>query len=114
MSQLVYKPGQRKHLFAVRRLLPDPTDPEHYVAGHLVAVYTSTDPADVSRIAQEDGLASPPYAVVHVTGYMLALAHQGWEGFRVWVVEPGFVVNEQYIVSLVDMVRGEWSVRKML
>jgi hypothetical protein len=28
-------------------------------------------------------------AVVHVTGYMLALMHQGQKGFRVWVTEPG-------------------------
>ena len=112
MAQLIYKPGQRKHLFAVRRLVPDPKDLEHYVAGPLVAVYTSSDPADVSRKAQEDALASPPYVVVHMTGYQLALAHQGWEGFRIWVVEPGPVVMEQYIVSLVDMVRGEWKMRR--
>jgi hypothetical protein len=112
MSQLVYKPGQRKHLFAVRRLLPDPRDADSYVAGPLVAVYTSTDPADVGRRAQEDGLASAPYVVVHVTGYMLALAHQGQEGFRIWVTESGSALHEQYIVSLVDMVRGEWRIRK--
>jgi len=49
---------------------------------------------------------------VHVTGYMLALAHQGQEGFRVWVTEVDGVVHEQYIVSLADMVRTAWSVRK--
>ena len=112
MAQLVYKPGQRKHLFAVRRLLPDPNDADNYVAGPLVAVYTSTDPTDASRQAHEDGLVSAPYAVVHVTGYMLALAHQGQEGFRVWVIEPDGAVHEQYIVSLIDMVRGEWRIRK--
>ncbi len=26
MAQLVYKTGQRKHLFAVRQLAPDPKD----------------------------------------------------------------------------------------
>jgi hypothetical protein len=112
MAQLVYKPGQRKHLYAVRRLLHDPNEADHYVTGPLVAVYTSTDPTDASRQAQQDGLVSPPYAVVHVTGYMLALAHQGQEGFRIWVVEPDSSVHEQYIVSLVDMVRGEWRARK--
>ncbi len=112
MAQLVYKPGQRKHLYAVRRLLPDPGDAHHYLPGPLVAVYTSTDPTDASRQAQEDGMVSAPYAVVHVSGYMLALAHQGQEGFRIWVVEPDTLVQEQYIVSLVDMVRGEWRVRK--
>ena len=112
MAQLVYKPGQRRHLFAVRHLLPDPNDEHCYVAGPLVAVYTSTDPTDVTREANQEGLVVPPYAVVHVTGYMLALAHQGQEGFRVWVVEPGGGMHEQYIVSLVDMVRADWSVRK--
>jgi hypothetical protein len=112
MAQLVYKPGQRKHLYAVRRLRPDPSDAHHYLAGPLVAVYTSTDPSDAGRQAHEDGLVSAPYAVVHVTGYMLALAHQGQEGFRIWVVEADTQVQEQYIVSLVDMVRGEWKVRK--
>ena len=75
-------------------------------------MYSSTDAADVSRQASVDGLVSPPYAVVHVTGYMLALAHQGQEGFRVWVIETEGVILEQYLVSVVDMVRGGWSVRK--
>jgi hypothetical protein len=35
---------------------------------------------------------------------MLALAHQGQEGFRVWVVEPGGEVQEHYYTSLTDMV----------
>jgi hypothetical protein len=113
MAQLVYRAGQRRHLFAVRHLLPDPNDQDCYVAGPLVAVYSSTDSSDVIRQARRDGLVFPPYAVVHVTGYMLALAHQGQEGFRLWVVEPGGRVQEQYYVSLVDMVRGGWSVRKM-
>ena len=47
-----------------------------------------------------------PLVVVHVPGYMLALAHQGQERFRVWVVELGGGVHEQYIVSLVDMARA--------
>ena len=54
----------------------------------------------------------PPFAVIHVTGYMLALARQGQEGFRVWVVEPGGTMYETYVMSLVDMVRASWSVRK--
>src|SRR5262245_54237073 len=112
MAQLVYKPGQRKHLYAVRRLVPDPHDQNHYLAGPLVAVYTSTDPTDASLHARQKGLVSPPYAVVHVTGYMLALAHQGQEGFRIWVIEPDDAMHEQYVVSLVDMVRGEWRARK--
>ena len=112
MAQLVYRPGQRRHLFAVRYLLHDRSDEECYVAGRLVGVYTSTDASDVIRQARQDGLVFPPYAVVNVTGYMLALAHQGQEGFRVWVVEPGGEVHEQYIVSLVDMVRANWSIRK--
>jgi hypothetical protein len=112
MAQLVYKPGLRRHLFAVRHLLPNPGDNDSYVAGPLVAVYSSTDPTDVIRQASNENVVPPPYAVVHVTGYMLALAHQGQEGFRVWVVEPGGEVHEQYIVSLVDMVRADWSVRK--
>ncbi len=112
MAQLVYRTGQRRHLFAVRHLARDPSDESCYVAGDLAAVYSSTDAADVSRQASVDGLVSPPYAVVHVTGYMLALSHQGQEGFRVWVIEPEGVIHEQYIVSLVDMVRGGWRVRK--
>jgi hypothetical protein len=96
----------------VRHLVPDPNDEDCYVAGDLAAVYSSTDAADVSRQASVDGLVSPPYAVVHVTGYMLALAHQGQEGFRVWVIETEGVIHEQYLVSVVDMVRGGWSVRK--
>ncbi len=113
MAQLIYKAGQRRHLFAVRHLLPDPNDDDCYVAGPLVAVYSATDPQDVIRQARRESLVFPPYAVVHVTGYMLALAHQGQEGFRFWVVEPGGEVAEQYLVSLVDMVRAGWSVRKM-
>ena len=112
MAQLVYKPGQRRHLFAVRRLAPDPNDEDCYVAGDLVAVYGSTDATDVSRRARNDGLVSPPYTVVHVTGYMLALAHQGQGGFRVLVVESDDVLHEHYIVSVVDMVREGWRVRK--
>ena len=113
MAQLVYKSGQRKHLFAVRHLLPDPNDEDCYVAGPLVAVYSSTNSTDVIRQARRDSLVFPPYAVVHVTGYMLALAHQGQEGFRVWVIEPGGEVREHYYTSLTDMVRASWSVRKM-
>ena len=113
MAQLVYKTGQRRHLFAVRHLVPDPNDEDSYVAGDLVAVYSSTDATDVSRQVRLDGLVFPPYAVVHVTGYMLALAHQGQEGFRVWVIEPDGGVHEQYIVSVVDMVRAGWTIRKM-
>src|SRR6478672_13940892 len=105
MAQLVYKTGQRRHLFAVRHLVPHPDDEECYVAGDLAAVYSSTDAADVSRQARLDGLVFPPFAVVHVTGYMLALAHQGQEGFRVWVIEPGGKLQERYVVSLVDTVR---------
>jgi hypothetical protein len=114
MAQLVYKAGQRKHLFAVRHLLPDQSNEERYVAGPLVAVYSSTDPIDVIRQVRQESLVFPPYAVVHVTGYMLALAHQGQEGFRVWVVEPGGAVQEHYHTSLIDMVRASWSVRKTL
>ena len=112
MAQLVYKVGQRRHLFAVRHLAPDPNDEDCYVAGDLVAVYSSTEATDVIRQARLHGLVFPPYAVVHVTGYMLALAHQGQEGFRVWVIESEAVVYEQYIVSVVDMVRAGWKVRK--
>ena len=65
------------------------------------------------RQVRRESLVFPPYAVVHVTGYMLALAHQGQEGFRVWVVEPGGEVREHYHTSQVDMVRGSWSIRKM-
>jgi len=114
MAQLVYKTGQRRHLFAVRRLRPDPEDEMSYVAGTLAAVYRSTDPMDVIRQVREDGQVSPPYVVVHVTGYMLALAHEGQHGFRVWIVEGAEEeeVREQYLSSLIDMVRAEWSVRK--
>jgi hypothetical protein len=112
MAQLVYKAGQRRHLFAVRQLAPDPNDDDCYVAGDLVAVYSSTDATDVGRQARLKGLVIPPYAVVHVTGYMLALTHQGQEGFRVWVVESDEFTHEQYIMSLVDMVRAGWTVRK--
>jgi hypothetical protein len=112
MAQLIYRPGRRRHLFAVRRLVTHPEDEDCYVAGELVAVYRSTDAMEVSRQAREEGLVSPPYVVVHVTGYMLAMAHQGQEGFRVWVTEPEGLVHEQYIVSLVDMVRGSWNIRK--
>jgi hypothetical protein len=38
MAELIYKAGQRRHLFAVRHLLPDPNDEKCYVAGPLVAV----------------------------------------------------------------------------
>jgi len=113
MAQLVYKPGQRRHLFAVRRLVPDPANEECYVAGQLVAVYTSTSSQDVVAEVRRQDLALPPFAVVHVTGYMLALARQGQQGFRVWVAEPDGDLHEQYVVSLVDMVRAGWSVRKM-
>jgi hypothetical protein len=113
MAQLIYKPGQRRHLFAVRRLVPDPTNDDCYVAGPLVAVYTSTSSEEVVAHATREDLVAPPFAVVHVTGYMLAFAHQGQEGFRVWVVESGGEVHEQYVVSLVDMVRAGWSIRKM-
>jgi hypothetical protein len=112
MANLVYKPGQRRHLFAVRQLLPDPNDEDAYVAGPLVAVYSSTNPTDVIRQARQERLVFPPYVVVHVTGYMLALAHQGPEAFRVWVIEPGDQVVEQYVLSLIDMVRAGWMVRK--
>jgi len=112
MAQLVYKSGQRRHLFAVRHLLPDPNDKDCYVAGPLVAVYSSTSSTDVIRQARRESLVFPPFAVVHVTGYMLALAHQGQEGFRVWVIEPGGEVREHYYTSLTDMVRASWSVRK--
>jgi hypothetical protein len=112
MTQLVYKAGQRRHLFAVRHLLPDPSNEDCYVAGPLVAVYSSTDPVDVIHHVAQESSVFPPYAVVHVTGYMLALAHQGQEGFRVWVVEPGGEVREHYYTSLTDMVRASWSVRK--
>jgi hypothetical protein len=113
MAQLVYKPGQRRHLFAVRHLSPDPNDEDCYIAGPLAGIYLSTDFKDVERQARSKGLVFPPYAVVHVTGYMLALAHQGQEGFRVWVVEPGGAVHEHYVVSLVDMVRAGWTIRKL-
>ena len=114
MAQLVYKPGQRRHVYAVRQLTPDPNDEDCYLAGELVAVYSSTDATDVSRQARLKGLVVPPYVVVHVTGYMLALTHQGQQGFRVWVTESDEVGYEQYITSLVDMVRAAWSVRKTL
>ena len=42
MAQLVYKPGQRRHLVAVRHLPPAPNDAHCYVAGSLVGIYTST------------------------------------------------------------------------
>ncbi len=112
MAQLVYKAGQRRHLFVVRRLVPDPNDDDCYLAGDLVAVYSSTDATDVIRQARLKGLVVPPYVVVHVTGYMLALTHQGQEGFRVWVIESDEATHEQYIISLVDMVRAAWTVRK--
>jgi hypothetical protein len=113
MAQLVYKSGQRRHLFAVRHLASDPNDEDCYVAGPLVAVYSSTSSKDVMRQARRESLVVPPYAVVHVTGYMRALSHQGQEGFRVWVVEPGGEVREHYYTSLTDMVRASWSVRKL-
>src|SRR5215204_3021445 len=112
MAQLVYKAGQRRHLFAVRRLAVAPDDEDCYIAGELVAVYSSTDAEDVARQARLKDQVHPPYAVVHVTGYMLALAHQGQEGFRVWVVELGDEVREHYYTSYTDMVRANWSVRK--
>ena len=113
MAELVYKAGQRRHLFAVRHLLPDPNDDKCYVAGPLVAVYSGAKSSDVIRQARREGLVFPPYAVVHVTGYMLALTHQGQEGFRVWVVEPGGQVQEHYYTSLTDMVRASWRIRIM-
>ena len=112
MAQLVYKAGQRRHLFAVRRLAPNPDDNDLYIAGELVAVYSSTDAEDVSRQARIKDQVIPPYAVVHVTGYMLALAHQSHDGFRVWVFEGEGAVYEQYIISLLDAVRAGWVVRK--
>ena len=112
MAQLVYKSGQRRHLFAVRHLRPDPNAEDCYVAGPLVGVYSGTSSSDVIRQARLESLVFPPYAVVHVTGYMLALAHEGQEGFRVWVVEPGGQVQEHYYTSLIDMVRTSWRIRK--
>jgi hypothetical protein len=88
MPQLVYKPGQRRHLFAVRQLVADPKDEDSYVAGRLVAVYASNDAESVIRQVCDEDLVPPPYAVIHVIGYMLAIAHQGQEGFRVRIVEP--------------------------
>jgi hypothetical protein len=111
MAQLIYKAGQRRHLFAVRQLAPDPNDENCYVAGDLVAVYSSTEATEVIRQARLKDLV-PPFVVVHVTGYMLALTHQGQEGFRVWVIESDDAIHEQYIMSLVDMVRASWTVRK--
>ena len=113
MAQLVYRTGQRRHLFAVRHLVPNLDQENSYVAGDLVAVYAATDATDVSNRARKDGLVWPPYAVVHVTGYMLAMAHQGQEGFRVLIVEGENLIHEQYMVSIVDMVRGAWIVRKL-
>ena len=113
MAELIYKVGQRRHLFAVRHLLADPNDENCYMAGPLVGVYASSSAKDVIRQARREALVFPPYVVVHVTGYMLAVARQGQEGFRAWVIEPGGEVHEQYIVSLVDMVRAGWSIRKM-
>jgi hypothetical protein len=78
MAQLVYKSGQRRHLFAVRHLLPDPNDEACYVAGPLVAVYSSTDSMDVIRQVSRGSLVFPPYAVVHVTGYMLTKARRAF------------------------------------
>jgi hypothetical protein len=101
MAQLLYRPGQRRHLFAVRQLLQDPRDEDCYVAGPLAGVYSSSDPEDVRIEAARDSSVRPPYAVVHVTG------------FRVWVTEPSAAVHEHYIVSLVDVVRAAWSVRNM-
>jgi hypothetical protein len=111
MPQLVYKPGQRRHLYAVRQLVADPKHEDCYVAGQLVAVYASNDAESVIR--QVGDLVPPPYAVIHVTGYMLAIAHQGQEGFRVRIVEPDGEHHEQYIVSLIDMVRAGWTIPKM-
>jgi hypothetical protein len=68
MANLVYKPGQRSHLFALRHLLPDPNDEDAYVAGPLVGVYGSSSPTDVIRQARRESLVFPPYVVVHVTG----------------------------------------------
>ena len=112
MAQLVYKSGQRSQLFAVRQLVHHPDDEDCYVAGDLVAVYRSTSARKVSRQARREARVVPPYAVVHVTGYMLALSQQGQQGFRIWVIESEDQVLEQYLVSLVDMVRGAWTVRK--
>ena len=89
-------------------------DESCYVAGDLVGVYSSTEAADVSREARLKGLVVPPFVVVHVTVYMLALTHQGQEGFRVWVIESDEVTHEQYVMSLVDMVRANWTVRRTL
>jgi hypothetical protein len=113
MAQLVYKSGQRRHLFAVRHLRPDPNAVDRYIAGPLVGVYSGTSSSDVIRQARVESLVFPPYAVVHVTGYMLALAHEGQEGFRVWIVEPGGQVQEHYYTSLIDIVRASWSIRRM-
>jgi|SRR5215203_6178238 len=112
MAQLVYKAGQRRHLFAVRHLLPDPNDEDCYLAGPLVAVYSSTDAMDVIHQVRRESLVFPPFILAHVTGYMLALAHQGQEGFRFWVIDPGGEVREHYHTSLIDTVRAGWSVRK--
>jgi hypothetical protein len=59
MAQLVYRTGQRRHLFAVRHLLPDPNDEDCYVAGPLVAVYSSTSSMDVARQARREASCSP-------------------------------------------------------
>jgi hypothetical protein len=85
MAKLLYRPGQRRHLFAVRQLLQDPRDEDCYVAGPLAGVYSSSDPEDVRIEAARDSSVRPPYAAVH----------------------------EHYIVSLVDVVRAAWSVRNM-
>jgi hypothetical protein len=69
----------------------------------LVAVYQLDDCLDVIRKARRESLVFPPYTVVHVTNYMPAIAHQGQEGIRVWVGEPGAEVREHYHTSLVDL-----------
>jgi hypothetical protein len=65
MAQLLYRPGQRRHLFAVRQLLQDPRDEDCYVAGPLAGVYSSSDPEDVRIEAARDSSVRPPYAAVH-------------------------------------------------
>ena len=113
MAQLVYKTGQRRHLFAVRQAGARSQGRELLCRGgpggglQLDRRGGRDSPGAAQRLRY-----SPPYVVVHVTGYMLALTHQGQEGFRVWVIEIGREIHEQYIMSLVDMVRAAWTVRK--
>jgi hypothetical protein len=65
MAQLVYKVASPDACSRGATSAPRSERRDCYVAGPLVAVYSSTDSMDVIRQVSRGSLVFPPYAVVH-------------------------------------------------